>query len=147
MKRPATWILVADSSVARIYSRTSRLEPLEEVAVFSHPESRAQPADMYVDAPGRVIDRLGTGRHAVSPRTELHTLEAQRFAKEIAGHLEKSLQQKAYGSLILMAPPAFLGALRNELHQTVSAAVVGEVPKNLVAQTPADVAEHIPDGR
>lgn len=146
MKRP-TWILVADSSVARIYARASRRAPLEEVAAFSHPESRAQPGDVYVDAPGRVHDRLGTGRHAVSPRTELHTLEAQRFAREIAGHLEKSLQQKAYGDLVLMAAPAFLGALRNELHQTVSATVVGEVPKNLVAQGPADIAAHIPDGR
>jgi len=141
--RPKTWILVADSSAARLYQRAS-LTSLELVVTLSHPESRAKPSEVYADGPGRVHDSQGTLRHAVSPRTDLHVQEAQRFAREIARRLEEDHRQKHFGSIVLMAPPAFLGALRAELSKTVTAAVAGEVAKNLLAADEPAILAHLP---
>lgn len=141
--RPKTWILVADSSAARFYQRIS-LTSLELVDSLAHPESRAKPADVYTDGPGRVHESQGTTRHAVSLRTDLHAQEAQRFAREIARRLAADHRQKHFGSLILMAPPAFLGALRAELPKGVVAAVTGEVSKNLLAADEAAILAHLP---
>lgn len=141
--RYKTWILVADSSAARLYHKTSRTS-LELVDSLSHPESRARPADVYADAPGRVHESHGATRHSVSPRTELHAQEAQRFAREIARRLEADHQQKHFNHIVLMAPPAFLGALRAELSKGVAAVVAAEVSKNLLAADEPAILAHLP---
>ena len=140
------WILVADSSSARLYSRTSRRAPLTEVNRFSHPEARAKSGEIYADAPGRVHDRFGAGRHAVDTRSDLRTQEHERFARELADYLARGHHEGAYGRLVLMAPPAFLGALRGQLKPTLAGTVAGEVPKNLVAADEAGIVGHLPDG-
>lgn len=140
----ANWILVADSSAARIYAQDKRGGPLKLVAELSHPESRARSGDVYAGAPGRVHDRMGAGRHAVEPRTDLHAAESQRFAQEIAHYLETAHHERKFAGLVLMAPPAFLGALRAALGKGAAAVVRGEVAKNLLAQDEASIAAHLP---
>lgn len=43
-----------------------------------------------------------------------------------------------------MAPPAFLGALRNALPKPVAATVTAEVAKNLVGQDAAAIEGYLP---
>jgi protein required for attachment to host cells len=143
MRTEKTWILVADSSAARIYDKASRTS-LELLDSLSHPEARARPGDVYADAPGRVQESHGATRHSVTPRTDLHAEEAHRFAREIAQRLDTDHQKKHFGKIVLMAPPAFLGALRGELSKGVASAVVGEVAKNLLAADEPSIIAHIP---
>ena len=51
---PVTWIVVADSSRARIFSKNGRT-PLREEAGFIHPESRLHEQDLTSDAPYEVM--------------------------------------------------------------------------------------------
>lgn len=139
-----TWVLVADSSIAHIYSTRSVSGPLTLVDSFSHPESRAKPVDVYADAPGRSRDGTGAGRHAVDGRGSLHAEEAQRFARELAERLYAGQHGQDFSRLIIMAPPAFLGALRGVLPKPVAGLVTAEVPKNLVGQDVAAIEEHLP---
>lgn len=139
-----TWVLVADSSAAHIYSTRSVSGPLRLVQSFSHPESRAKPADVYADAPGRSHDRFGPGRHAMDGQADLHAEEAQRFARELAGRLTEGQHGQTFDRLIIMAPPAFLGALRGALPKPVAELVTAEVPKNLVAQDVSAIEQHLP---
>lgn len=46
------WILVANSSIARIFVRNSRSEPLEVLETIHHPEGRLQRSKLARDRPG-----------------------------------------------------------------------------------------------
>jgi protein required for attachment to host cells len=139
-----TWVLVADSSAAHIYSTRTVRGPLKLVESHAHPESRAKATEVYADGPGRVHDRFGPGRHAVEGRVDLHAEEAQRFARELAERLAAGHHEQSFQRLIIMAPPAFLGALRNALPKPVAATVTAEVAKNLVGQDAAAIEGYLP---
>ena len=46
------WILVANSSIARIFVRNSRSEPLEVLETIHHPEGLLQRSELARDRPG-----------------------------------------------------------------------------------------------
>ena len=128
------WVLVADSSEARIYSARHMRSSLELVASLSHAESRMHPRDMVSDIPGRVHDRFGPGRHSLDSGQQIKAEERLRFAREITAYLSEAHRLKKFDRLIVMAGPAFLGTLRDCFSKTLAESVVAEVPKDLVAQ-------------
>lgn len=138
------WVLVADSSDARIYAARNLRSPLDLVATLSHQASRLHARDLGSDAPGRVHDRFGPARHSLDEGQQLKTTEKQRFAREIADRLAEAHRQKKFDRLVVMAGPAFLGMLRHLLSKPLAAAVIAEVPKDLVAQDVAAIQAHIP---
>jgi len=138
------WVLVADSSMAHFYTGRHLRAPLSLIKSISHEASRQRGAELMSDAPGRVHDRFGPGRHSLDPKAQIRSEEAQRFARELAGELGTAHQNRQYDRLIIMAAPAFLGVLRGALGKGVADAVVAEVPKNLVTHAIADVEAHIP---
>jgi protein required for attachment to host cells len=64
--------------------------------------------------------------------TEPKEQEAQAFAVEIARQVERARHDGDFDSLVLVAPPKFLGRLRQALSGTARAALIGELDKNLV---------------
>lgn len=135
------WVVVADSSAARLFQSRSFRGPLTLLDTLSHPESRVHANEVYTDSPH---ERRGATRQAVEVRTDLHSEEAQRFARQIADRLGQEHRLKKFRRLIVMAPPAFLGALRGAFDKAVSRTIVAEVPKNLVAQDSAHIEAHMP---
>jgi protein required for attachment to host cells len=138
------WVLVADSSAAHIYSGRHLRAPLKLVTSLEHGASRQRGSELMSDAPGRVHDRFGPGRHSLDPREQIRSEEAHRFARELAARLAAAHNERQFSRLIIMAAPAFLGVLRNALGKPLADSVVAEVPKNLVAHDVADVEAHIP---
>jgi len=138
------WILVADSSAARIYAARHRRAPLEFVDSLAHEASRLHPRDLGTDVPGRVHDRFGPGRHSLDSGPAIKAEERLRFAREIASQLTEAQRLKKFGSLVVMAGPTFLGNLRECFPKTLAEAVVAEVPKDLVAQDADAIREHLP---
>lgn len=128
----STWIVVAESARARIFTVTGSRGDLEEVADLSHPESRLHARELSSDLPGRTFDSHGEGRHGMEQATDLKDQEAQTFAAEIARHVDRSRLEGSFESLILVAPPKFLGRLRSELSKATRDALIGELDKNLV---------------
>jgi len=138
------WVLVADSSAAEIYSAPHLHGRLKLVEKLSHDESRLRSGQLYADAPGRVHDRFGPGRHSMDLRDHLRDEEQHRFARQLNWHLSTAQRQGRYERLVVMASPAFLGVLRETMDKVVGATLALEVPKNLVGHDPQAVAEHIP---
>lgn len=138
------WVLVADSSEARIYSARHLRSSLTLVDTLSHEIGRAHPRDVLAGPPGRVHDRFGAGRHSIDAGEQLKTEERGRFAREIAGRLADAHRQKKFERLVIMAAPTFLGSLRDSLSKSLSAAVVAEVPKDLVTHDVAAIEAHLP---
>jgi protein required for attachment to host cells len=138
------WILVADSSEARIYSARNLRSELELVDRLTHEASRLHARELGSDVPGRVHDRFGPGRHSLDQGQQLKHTEKQRFAREIAARLAEAQQQGKFDRLVVMAGPEFLGILRACLDKSVAETVIAEVSKDLVAHDVAAIRTHLP---
>lgn len=129
---PVTWVLVADKSRARIFSKNGR-SPFREEETFIHPESRLHEQDLTSDLPGSDGGGNSSGqRHGKGPRVSPKRHEAQVFCKQVADHLESARAEQRFQRLLVVAPPAFLGLLREQFSPPLGALVTREVNKNLV---------------
>jgi protein required for attachment to host cells len=141
----STWILVADSSRARIFTTTTRSGPLEELETLSHPEGREHEQEMTSDLPGRDSSRMGGERHAFQDETEPKEQEAIDFSRYLAQHLDAARKAGSYEQLIIVAAPKFLGTLRNQLAASCSKLIGLEIDKNLTQHDTADIRKHLPE--
>jgi protein required for attachment to host cells len=124
-----TWIVAADSSRARVLQVLDREQKLQEVHALHNPEGRMSDRELTTDAHPRNHGRAGPG----SDRQETGAVEhdVEMFAKELGRFLDKARTEQRYDSLVLVAPPRFLGTLRGELGKEVQKLVADELPKNL----------------
>lgn len=126
-----TWFLVADVARARLYREKDQV--FEEVADYVHPVGGQRTGVMISDAAGRRgMGAAGDGsRPGLSPATPKDT-EAARFAKELAARLREGLLSHRYQTLVLVAPPRFLGQLRAALDPQVERRVAAAYPKDFL---------------
>ena len=126
-----TWIVAADSSRARVLQVADPEKKLIEIEDLLNPEGRLQDREIASDALGRWSgpDRPGgNSMHAGASPAE-HAVE--QFAKRIGEYLDKARTAHRYERLCLVAPPKFLGTLRQELGREVQKLVAEELPKDL----------------
>ena len=138
-----TWVVVADSSRGRIFVQDQRKSALQEKEDFIHPNSRMHGRDLTSDRPGSDSGAIGQGRHVIDAQTEVKQHEAESFAHEIVDHLETGRKSGSFNKLVLMAPPAFLGTLRECLSDELRKMVVGELDKDLSQHSIEEVQEHL----
>jgi protein required for attachment to host cells len=130
-----TWILVAESSRAKLYRADNRKSPISEVESLEHPEGRLHEGDLVSDRPGSDSGSIvGQGRHILDDKTTARRHEHITFAKQLAARLDAGRNQGDFSRLVLVAPPAFLGLLRDNLSKEVMDMVYAQVDKNLVQQ-------------
>lgn len=139
------WILSANSSRAALFSADSPIAPLKPLAEFDNPDARAKQSELATDRPGRTFDRRGAGRHAMEFALEPKEREQLRFAKTIADELEKGRLKNAFERLVLVAAPAFLGMLREDLGAPLHALVALEIDKDYSTLGPAALRARLPE--
>lgn len=139
-----TWVVVADSVRARIFTAETSTSGLAELETLTHPEGRMHDRDITSDLPGRSFDSLGNARHAMEPPTDPKHELAIEFARTVAHHLDAARIKKDFERLVIVAAPAFLGLLRDQLNPTCRKQVAFELNKNLTQHTPEDIREHLP---
>jgi len=138
-----TWFLVADSSRARLYNVEKHNAPLVEVEDFDHPEGRLHEGDLVSDRPGSDGGTLGQGRRVFDDKISARQQEDIRFAAMLAEHLNALRNAGEIERLVLVAPPAFLGLLREKLGKETMELVTNQVDKNLVQQPPEVLREYL----
>lgn len=136
------WVVVANSSVARIYSGPNA--HLEELETLEHPESRLHGRDIVTDRPGRAFDSFGGGRHAVGPELTPQKNEAEHFANALASHLDHARRIGDVSKLYLIISPSFLGMLRNSLHGATKEIVALEIAKDVTSKSAQEIREYLP---
>jgi protein required for attachment to host cells len=136
-----TWILLADAASARLYESLgpNRWSLLRE---FSHLQSRLRPSATGRDKPGRVKQSAGS-RAALEPPTPRKKVEADRFARELVQVLDAGVVQDAYERLVLVAPPSFLGVLRDKLPPRVRARLKDVIEKDYLHLDPPKLRERV----
>ena len=138
------WIVVANRAAARLFQVSQPMGPLEELDAFIHPEGRLQEHDLVSDRPGRSFDSYGAGRHAEDPDTAATEREATNFAVQLSRFLHKARCERKFDALVLVAAPAFLGALREHLDAPTRERITLEVDKNLVQRNVMEIRGHLP---
>lgn len=136
-----TWVLVADSSRARLFSVEKALAPLQEIEAFINPEGRARTQDLVSDRQGRSPGNGPNMDYDVAPKRQL----AIQFAKEISEHLKNGRIAGLFRKLYITAAPSFLGLLRDELDAKTAELVVETVSKDLTQLEPKEIRRHLPE--
>lgn len=130
------WIVVADSSRARIFEMRSAQGPLQEIEDVANIAGRSDSGDLRTDNMGRFY---GKGErvqgNTAEPQVTPEQHEQAKFARMVADRLDRGRNEHRYARLYLVAAPQFLGTLRGCLD--------GQVEKMVAQSVPTDVA-HVP---
>ena len=124
----STWILVANASQAKLYSRTNIKNGLSLVKTLTHPESRMKNAELVSDGSGAMQSAGGHG--ARQPQTEPKQNEAIHFAQQLALELNQGRNEQQFRQLVVMAPPAFLGLINDKLDDQTAKLVTSRLDKD-----------------
>lgn len=144
MAKNKYWIVVAESSHARIFRCNKPGAALEEETALVHPESRLHAQNIISDLPGRTFDSSGEGgRHAMVASTDPKRNEAEVFAREVIAHIESARTGDKFDELILAASPAFLGLLRERMSSALRQRVIHTISKNLVHEDKAAITRQL----
>ncbi len=140
-----TWLVVADNSKARIFSVDSRMGPIEEIESITHEEARLHEQDMTSDLPGRSNGKGGAGGHAYQDEVSPKQQENINFARKIAVALDAARKGGRFKQVMLVAAPAFLGNLRNQLTAQTQKLTCFELAKNMSNLSAKEIRAHLPE--
>lgn len=138
-----TWILVANSTFARIF-RVEKRGAMKEVEVIEHREGRKHEKDLASDKPGRAFESFGNGRSALEVKTSMKKQEFAAFAKLLSDRLESARLKGQFTRLFLAANPTFLGLLRTVLTPSTIGLIAGEVDKDITHLDEETIISHFP---
>lgn len=136
------WIIVADESLARIFSQEKKFGPLQQVAELSNADARKKTGDMISDRGGRSFDSHGQGRHTMGrEKSSPQSQSAIRFAKEIISRIDSALKSNVCEKFAVIAAPKFLGLLRDEIAISKLPAPFLTIDKGVVKEEIADIEQ------
>ncbi len=136
-------VLAADAGGARLYQAEKPVAELALLRAFDNPDGRAHERELTSDLPGRAFDSGGQGRHAMEQQVSPKQEAAIRFAGELADALAS--ESDRYDKLYLVAPPAFLGLLRQKLNGRLNGKEIIEVDKDYAALDARALRARLPE--
>ena len=125
------WILVSDASRATLYATEKRGDDWRAIGSYSHPASRMMNSELTPTEPGHSAKSKGGGRRtALQPDTTPKQAEMEHFAQQLADVLAAGTKQRSFETVVLVAPPHFLGLLRKRLSTETEKQLVTVVHKD-----------------
>ncbi len=141
-----SWVVVADSSRARLFTTDKPAGPLNELEDLTYPEARLHEGDLITDRSGRERERnTGFSPHTMGREEEHKQEAANRFAHLLCEKLESGRTSGEFEKLYIVAAPAFLGLLRKCYSEPLSKTVAAEIDKDLTTLDPKTIRERLPD--
>jgi len=137
-------IVVADQAEAIFYDSPSLEAAPKEVGRISDALAHLHARDFSSERPGRSYESVGEARHAIAREDDPRRREAVKFARRIARRLDEARRKDEFEQLIVVAGPAFLGLMREEMSRPTRARVVHEVHKDLVHSPVDALRRHLP---
>lgn len=119
------WFVVANTSLARLFSRDGHGGPLRPLSSLTHAESRQKVHDLVHDHAGHEDADQRRGGTSYAPRTEVLRKEQERFAREVAHRIDQALQHGECGGVTVLASSPFLGELKHHLTPATHKALRG----------------------
>lgn len=129
----ATWILIANAATARCFEKQAdgKLELLES---FAHPDSRKPGSTLGSGRPGHIEgEGHGLGSASYQPRIDPKSWEHEKFAKELAAHLNTAVASQKFDRLFVIASNPFLGQIKAHLDAQASKRLAGGIAVDLTS--------------
>lgn len=140
----ATWILIAQNSYAAVYELQRKPPSLKLLQRFEHHEGRLKQEEFTTDHPGRSKSMVTSGKHGMGQEVSPREVERRKFIHQLCNHINLSYEQQQFKELILVAPPQFLGELRNTLPKKFHSLVSKEITKDFPQwMTEAEISQHL----
>lgn len=141
-----TWVLVADAARARIFASTKSGKPWKLVEELEHQQSRMRNRELDPKEQGRQRQSAGMAhRPRMEPRTSPQQVEKNHFAQQLAGKLSQAVVQGDCSSLVLVAPPHFLGQLKSTLSDQATKSIGATVAKDYTGSDARELAARLDD--
>ncbi len=137
------WVVAASQQLARLFETESISSPLTEIEDFIDPSARLHARELETDRPGRHPGGVSGSRHAMTPRSDVKDEALRVFTTDLCAGLRDAHHSGRFDELMLIAEPQVLGELRARLDDTTRKAVRGELARNLVKQSPAEIGRHL----
>jgi protein required for attachment to host cells len=125
-------VVTADSTSANVFEILKIGGDFRPISEFKHAQSQMKGSDLASDRPGRAFDSGGTGRHAMAPQVDLKSHEADVFAREVCEFIDNARVKNRFERLVVVAPPDFLGRLRQHISPEANKLVTESLAKNLL---------------
>ena len=139
----ATWVVVADTSRARIFAAEKPASDLAEIDDLTHPEARLHEGDLISDRPGSGKNHA-SGSFSMGESGTYKDADAARFAHDVCERVEAGRIQGEFHKLYVIAAPQFLGLLRKHQSSATRQMVAAEISKNLSASDAKFIRAHLP---
>ena len=134
------WIVIADAARARIFSTSGWRKPLHLEQAMDNPLGRAKPQEIVTDDPGRRSNGMKSGQRSTwAPANAPDVVEERRFAHRLGGMLQTALARRQYEALAILAPPQFLGFLREAVGPQVRKHLARSIAKDLTVVNERDL--------
>jgi protein required for attachment to host cells len=138
-----TRVLVAHDAGCRAFEQRGRGKKLTLLSEIDFEDGRRHSGELNADRAGRSGgDRSGQG-HAYEAQQDTRQHGVAQFAKELAHDLAREYHLGAFDDLVLIAPPRFLGILRDSLDTKLTRAVVATLAKDLPRADEAELRTHL----
>lgn len=140
---PNTWVVVADSGSARIFTADSPQGELLEREDYAHSEARVKESRLVSDRQGRTVSSAGGRLHTYSSEESPRDAESRAFAKLLADRLRGARVEGELDRLVLVAAPEFLGRLRSALDDETRKHIESELSLNLTTLTAKEIRSRL----
>ncbi|KAA0912114.1 baeRF12 domain-containing protein [Aquicoccus porphyridii] len=144
MKPVKTLILLASESRMRLCANSGVGKGVEEIASRSIEEFN-DIAHAYADAPGRNRAAPGMAGHEFECPTSERRQQRDDFAAHVLDETQQAFDAGGYDRLLIVAPPAMLGALRDEMSETLKSVLLADLDKDLTKLPLADLPDRLGD--
>jgi len=134
-----TCILVADGAHARAFLNDGPGHGISELSEYAANIDLKASRDIDADRPGRTFDSGGQGRHAMESPTDSQRHVKDEFARTLAEKINAAITAGTFDRLVLVAPPATLGDLRQHLSKQSIQNIHGELARNLTQANETDI--------
>ncbi|OWY15547.1 hypothetical protein B6V72_02915 [Thioclava sp. F34-6] len=133
------WIVVMNSASAHVLADAEG-----HALVFELESPHARPRDRDRDRAGRSFAIGSPGRRAaMAPHGDPSHVQELAFARDLSDRLERSLGEGEFDTLVLVAPPRMLGAMREAMPDSLAARVNREIRSNLASLSPNQFREKL----
>ncbi|GAA3909627.1 hypothetical protein GCM10022228_20510 [Halomonas cibimaris] len=140
-----TYIVVADTARARLFTRDALT--LIEQEDLVHAAGRLHEGDLVTDSPGASVQESASNAPRASAEGAALQRENELFAKQVAERLYTARIDNSMEKLIVVAPPKFLGLLREKIDGATQKLIIHTLTKNLTKSTLAEIQDAVSELR
>jgi protein required for attachment to host cells len=142
-----TWILSANASRARLFEVVPHADAPREIADFSNAPGRAHERDLQTDASGRLYGKGERMQGHATVEGSVAEHETERFAEALRDYLAREHAQHRFSQLWIVAAPAFLGRLRQNLPRALEPCVEFTLDKDYTTEPPREFLAQVLQAR